>query len=218
MSLRINVLDHIVSHPVIPVYYNDDVETCLEIMSACYKGGIRVFEFTNRGEKALANFKVLQQKRDAAYPDLLLGIGTIKTTEQASAYLRLKPDFIVSPIVTKELANVTKQEGVFWIPGCMTPSEIALAEELEAALVKLFPGDILGPSFLKAIKPLFPNLKFMPTGGVDISAENITGWLQAGVTALGFGSKLFAPPSHSDNHMWLTERCKQINNIVLSGI
>jgi 2-dehydro-3-deoxyphosphogluconate aldolase/(4S)-4-hydroxy-2-oxoglutarate aldolase len=218
MSLKINVLDHIVSYPVIPVYYNDDVETCLEIMSACYEGGIRVFEFTNRGEKALANFKVLQQKRDALYPDLLLGIGTIKTTEHANAYINLNPDFIVSPIVTKELANLTKQEGVFWIPGCMTPSEIALAEELEAALVKLFPGDILGPSFLKAIKPLFPNLKFMPTGGVDISAENITGWLQAGVTALGFGSKLFAPPSQSDNHMWLTERCKQINNIVLSGI
>jgi 2-dehydro-3-deoxyphosphogluconate aldolase/(4S)-4-hydroxy-2-oxoglutarate aldolase len=218
MSLKINVLDHIVSYPVIPVYYNDDVETCLEIMSACYEGGIRVFEFTNRGEKALANFKVLQQKRDALYPDLLLGIGTIKTTEHANAYINLNPDFIVSPIVTKELANLTKQEGVFWIPGCMTPSEIALAEELEAALVKLFPGDILGPSFLKAIKPLFPNLKFMPTGGVDISAENITGWLQAGVTALGFGSKLFAPPSQSDNYMWLTERCKQINNIVLSGI
>ena len=218
MSLKINVLDHIVSHPVIPVYYNDDVETCLEIMSACYEGGIRVFEFTNRGEKALANFKALQQKRDAEYPDLLLGIGTIKTTKQANAYLKLNADFIVSPIVTKELAHFTKKEGVFWIPGCMTPSEIALAEELEATLVKLFPGDVLGASFLKAIKPLFPDLKFMPTGGVNISAENITGWLQAGVTALGFGSKLFAPPSQSDNHIWLTERCKQINNIVFSGI
>lgn len=213
-----NVLDQIISHPVIPVYYNDDVNTCLEVLGACYEGGIRVFEFTNRGEKALDNFKALQERRDTQYPDLMLGIGTIKTSIQASAYIKLKADFIVSPIVTRELAAITKQEGIFWIPGCMTPSEIALAEELEATLVKLFPGDILGASFLKAIKPLFPNLKFMPTGGVDISTENITEWLQAGVTALGFGSKLFSPTSESSDYTWLVERCKQINNIVLSGI
>lgn len=213
-----NVLDQIVSHPVIPVYYNDDVNTCLEVLGACYDGGIRVFEFTNRGEQALDNFKALQEKRDAQYPDLILGIGTIKTSVQARAYIKIKADFIVSPIVTRELAAITKQEGIFWIPGCMTPSEIALAEELEATLVKLFPGDILGASFLKAIKPLFPNIKFMPTGGVDISTENITEWLQAGVTALGFGSKLFSQPSQSNNYSWLVERCKHINNIVLSGI
>lgn len=218
MKSKNNVLDQIISHPVIPVYYNDDVNTCLEVLGACYDGGIRVFEFTNRGEKALENFKALQNKRDAEYPDLLLGIGTIKTANQASTYINLEADFIVSPIVNRELANITKQEGIFWIPGCMTPSEIALAEELEATLVKLFPGDILGVSFLKAIKPLFPKLKFMPTGGVDTSTENITDWLQAGVTALGFGSKLFSPPLQSSNHLWLTERCRQINNIILSGI
>ncbi|RZL05662.1 MAG: bifunctional 4-hydroxy-2-oxoglutarate aldolase/2-dehydro-3-deoxy-phosphogluconate aldolase, partial [Pedobacter sp.] len=144
MKSKNNVLDQIISHPVIPVYYNDDVNTCLEVLGACYHGGIRVFEFTNRGEKALENFKALQDKRDAEYPDLLLGIGTIKTANQASTYINLEADFIVSPIVNRELANITKQEGIFWIPGCMTPSEIALAEELEATLVKLFPGDILG--------------------------------------------------------------------------
>ncbi|MFP5081821.1 bifunctional 4-hydroxy-2-oxoglutarate aldolase/2-dehydro-3-deoxy-phosphogluconate aldolase [Pedobacter sp. JCM 36344] len=218
MNSKINVLDQIISHPVIPVYYNDNSITCLNIMSACYDGGIRVFEFTNRGEKALENFKLMQKKRDAEYPDLLLGIGTIKTSDQAKTYIDLNADFIVSPIVNRELAEVTKQHGVFWIPGCMTPSEIALAEELGATLVKLFPGDVLGISFLKAIKPLFPNLKFMPTGGVDISGGNITGWLQAGVTALGFGSKLFSPPSKISNGNWLTERCRQIGDIVMSGI
>jgi 2-dehydro-3-deoxyphosphogluconate aldolase/(4S)-4-hydroxy-2-oxoglutarate aldolase len=218
MSIEINILDQIISHPVIPVYYNDDPETCLAVMSACYDGGIRVFEFTDRGEKALENFKVLQQKRDADYPDLLLGIGTIKTADQAKAYIQLHADFIVSPIVSKDLAEVTRHNQIFWIPGCMTPSEIALAEELGATLVKLFPGNLLGTSFLKAIKPLFPNLQFMPTGGIDLSPKVITGWLQAGVTALGFGSVLFSRPSETDGYTWLTDRCKQIGNIVMSGI
>jgi 2-dehydro-3-deoxyphosphogluconate aldolase/(4S)-4-hydroxy-2-oxoglutarate aldolase len=213
-----NVLDKIISNPIIPVYYNDDVETCVEILSACYAGGIRVFEFTNRGEKALENFKVLKVKRDTDFPDLLLGIGTIKTADQALSYIKLAPDFIVSPIVNKEVAKICKQHHIFWIPGCMTPTEIAFAEELEASLIKLFPGDTLGSSFLKAIKPLFPNLKFMPTGGVDTSSESITNWLQAGVTALGFGSKLFAEPAGTSDYSWLTARCKRIGEIVMSGI
>lgn len=218
MSTKNNVLDQIISHPVIPVYYNDHAATCLEIMEACYHGGIRVFEFTNRGEQAEANFKILQQKRDSEFPDLLLGIGTIKTIHQAKTYLKLKADFIVSPIVNIELSEITKQHGTFWIPGCMTPSEIALAESLDAILVKLFPGDVLGVPFLKAVKPLFPGLRFMPTGGVDITSTSITNWLQAGVTALGFGSKLFQAPADAPNYTWLTDRCKQINEIVLSGI
>jgi 2-dehydro-3-deoxyphosphogluconate aldolase/(4S)-4-hydroxy-2-oxoglutarate aldolase len=218
MSLKINILDQIISHPVIPVYYNDDPNTCLDVMSACYDGGIRVFEFTNRGEKALENFKVLQQKRDADYPDLRLGIGTIKTAEQAEVYLKLNADFIVSPIVSEELGNIARQHQVFWIPGCMTPSEIAMAEQLGATLVKLFPANVLGTRFLNGIKPLFPNLRFMPTGGVDISTEHITSWLQAGVTALGFGSVLFKAPSDASNYDWLTERCKKIGDVVMSGI
>ncbi|MEJ7559706.1 MAG: bifunctional 4-hydroxy-2-oxoglutarate aldolase/2-dehydro-3-deoxy-phosphogluconate aldolase [Pedobacter sp.] len=218
MSLKNNILDQIISHPVIPVYYNDDPETCLAVMSACYYGGIRVFEFTDRGEKALENFKVIQQRRDEEYPDLLLGIGTIKTADQAKAYIKLNADFIVSPIVNKELAEITKQHQVFWIPGCMTPSEIAVAEELGASLVKLFPGNLLGTSFLKSIKPLFPNLLFMPTGGVELSTEEITSWLQAGVSALGFGSALFNSPSDAVDYEWLIQRCKKIGDVVMSGI
>jgi len=218
MTKNLNVLDAIIAHPVIPVYYNDDLETCLNILDACYAGGIRVFEFTSRGANAVDNFKALQKKRDLEYPDLLLGIGTIKTVEQAEAFIKLQADFIVSPIVTIELAELTKKHQIFWIPGCMTPTEIALAEKLGAILVKLFPGDVLGASFLKGIKPLFPTLKFMPTGGVDTTPENITGWLQAGVTALGFGSKLFSPPLENTDYKWLTDRCRQIGDIVMSGI
>lgn len=214
MTTVSNSLKVIQEYPVIPVYYHDDAQTCLEVLKASYAGGIRVFEFTNRGAKAPDNFKVLLDYRNEHLPELKLGIGTIKTVEQAKAYIQLGADFIVSPIVRADLAEVAAAHNIFWIPGCMTPTEINLAEELGATLVKLFPGDTLGPGFLKAIKPLFPNLKFMPTGGVDVNKENIDSWLNAGVTSLGFGSKLFQQPENATDYSWLTERCQLLMTLV----
>jgi 2-dehydro-3-deoxyphosphogluconate aldolase/(4S)-4-hydroxy-2-oxoglutarate aldolase len=192
------------------VYYNDDSETCIEVMKASYAGGIRVFEFVSRGAKALENFKILLDYKKAHLSDLLLGIGTIKTAAQAQAFISAGADFIVSPIVLKEIAEVTLDRGVLWIPGCMTPTEIALAESLGAPLVKLFPGDTLGPGFLKAIKPLFPNVKFMPTGGVDVAEDNIRGWFEAGVYSVGLGSKLFNAPTDATDYTWLSERAQKL--------
>jgi 2-dehydro-3-deoxyphosphogluconate aldolase/(4S)-4-hydroxy-2-oxoglutarate aldolase len=203
-------LETIAQHPVIPVYYNDDSETCIEVMKASYAGGIRVFEFVSRGAKALENFKILLDYKKAHLSDLLLGIGTIKTAAQAQAFISAGADFIVSPIVLKEIAEVTLDRGVLWIPGCMTPTEIALAESLGAPLVKLFPGDTLGPGFLKAIKPLFPNVKFMPTGGVDVAEDNFRGWFEAGVYSVGLGSKLFNAPTDATDYTWLSERAQKL--------
>lgn len=187
----INILEVIEAHPIIPVYYNDDIDACKKALKGCYNGGVRVFEFVNRGAFALQNFAELVTYRNEHFPDLMLGIGTIKTQQQALDFLNLKADFIVSPIVIKEIAEVTLDKGVFWIPGAMTPTEIALAESLGAQLVKLFPGDLLGTSFLQAIKPLFPTLKFMPTGGVVLEQDSIKKWYKAGVSAIGAGSALF---------------------------
>ena len=210
-----NTLQTIQEHPVIPVFYHQDPRTCVDVLTACYDGGIRVFEFTNRGEHAPHNFKILLDHRNAHFPDLKLGIGTIKTPAQAEDYISLGADFIVSPIIKSEIAKVSSDRCILWIPGCMTPTEINYAEELGAPLIKLFPGDTLGPGFLKAIKPLFPALKFMPTGGVDLDKDNIDGWLNAGVSALGFGSKLF---NHAETpgagYSWLSERCKSLIKIV----
>lgn len=214
MNTETNPLSMIQAYPVIPVYYNEDAQTCIEVLKASYAGGIRVFEFTNRGQNAPENFKALLSYRNEHLKDLKLGIGTIKTVAQAEAYINLGADFIVSPIVKADLASVTATHNVLWIPGCMTPTEINFAEELGAPLVKLFPGDTLGVGFLKAIKPLFPDLKFMPTGGVDVNKENIDSWLNAGVTALGFGSKLFQQPEQATNYNWLTERCQLLIRMV----
>lgn len=204
------ILEKIAQHPVIPVYYHDDSATCIEVVKASYAGGIRIFEFVNRGAKALENFKILLDYKKEHMPDLLLGIGTIKTAAQAQDFIDAGADFIVSPIVTKEIAAVTLDKGILWIPGCMTPTEIALAESLGAPLVKLFPGDTLGTGFLKAIKPLFPNVKFMPTGGVDVAEDNIRGWFNAGVYSVGLGSKLFNAPSDANDYSWLSERADKL--------
>lgn len=214
MNTATNPLSVIGDYPVIPVYYNEDVQTCIEVLKATYAGGIRVFEFTNRGQNAPENFKALLAYRNEHLKDMKLGIGTIKTVAQAERYIDLGADFIVSPIVKADLASVTAANNILWIPGCMTPTEISLAEELGAPLVKLFPGDTLGVGFLKAIKPLFPNLKFMPTGGVDVNRDNIDSWLNAGVTALGFGSKLFQQPDQARDYNWLTERCQLLIDMV----
>jgi len=209
-------IEQIKQYPVIPVYYHDDIETCIAIVNACYQGGIRVFEFVNRGSKALENFKQLKAYRDEHLQGLLLGIGTIKRPDQASDYLAAGADFIVSPIIKPSIATVTLEKGVLWIPGCMTPTEINTAEDLGAPLVKLFPGSSLGPDFLKAIKPLFPDMRFMPTGGVNPDQASISTWFDAGVSAVGMGSKLFEKPTDATDYQWLIEKCKQVMQYALA--
>ncbi|WP_116787523.1 bifunctional 4-hydroxy-2-oxoglutarate aldolase/2-dehydro-3-deoxy-phosphogluconate aldolase [Flavobacterium psychrotrophum] len=185
------LFDTIAAYPLVPIYYNDNIADCIDKIDSCYKGGVRVFEFVNRGPLALANFEALQVYRDANWPELKFGIGTIKTKEHAQDFAALKPDFMVSPVVDKKVAKVARKNNIPWIPGAMTPTEVAWASSLGAELVKLFPGDTLSPDFVKAIKPVFPEVRFMVTGGVIPEEKNIKTWFAAGVTAVGLGSKLF---------------------------
>lgn len=209
-----NTLEHIINYPVLPVYYNDDIQTCTEVVNACYQGGIRVFEFVNRGDKAPENFSQLLSFQKENWPGLLLGIGTIKSAAMASAYVAMGAEFIVSPVVKAEIAEVTLEKNILWVPGCMTPTEISLAEDLGAPLVKLFPGDTLGTGFLKGIKPLFPAMRFMPTGGVNPTEESISGWFDAGVSAVGLGSKLFTKPEGATGYDWLVQRSRELMRVV----
>lgn len=199
-------LSKIEKSPIIPVYYHDNIEQCIDILKSCYQGGVRVFEFVNRGPQATNNFKALLQYRNEHFKDLSLGIGTIKTKQQALDFLNIGAEFIVSPIVKAEIAEVTLKNNILWIPGCMTPTEISLAEELGAPLVKLFPGDTLGANYLKNIKPLFQSLKFMPTGGVSLEEQNLKDWFQAGVSAVGMGSKLFSGRTASEESNYIEDR------------
>ena len=176
---------------MIPVFYHDDIETCKQVMLTCYNAGLKIFEFTNRGTNALNNFSVLQNFATTEMPGMLLGAGTIKTEEQADAFANADAAFLVSPVVEPSVALYCSKIGIMHIPGCMTPTEIQCAVNNGAKLVKLFPGNLLGPEFVKAVKPLFPGTLFMPTGGVAIDEQNIAAWFAEGVVCAGMGSNLF---------------------------
>lgn len=186
------VLDSIISQGMLPLFFYENAEVSLEITRTLYKAGVRVFEYTNRGKSALANFKLLKEAQQKEMPDLHLGIGTIKSVQDAESFVEAGADFLVAPIVNPEVAKVADKHNMLWIPGCMTPTEIYTAQCYNAALIKLFPANILGPAFLSSIKELFPGQLFMPTGGVELEKENIAGWFKAGVCAVGMGSKLIS--------------------------
>lgn len=189
-----SVSDAIVKQGMLPLYFNADQEVTIEILRSIYKAGVRAVEYTNRGEAALRNFTKMVEIRNAEMPGLLLGIGTIKNVEQAESFLNAGADFFISPGFVPEVAAFLIPKDLFYSPGCMTPSEIIAAENAGVKFIKLFPGNMLGPDFLSGIKDIFPNLLFMPTGGVDTTKENIAAWYKAGVSAVGMGSKLISKP------------------------
>lgn len=190
MKKKEELLQGIPNQGVLPLYFNKDSEVSLEVLRALYKAGIRMVEYTNRGEAALQNFKKMCEVRDNELKDLQLGIGTIKNAAMAETYIDAGADFIICPGLIEEVAAAADKHDMLWIPGCMTPSEIIRAENLGAKIIKLFPGNILGPEFMGSIKALFPDLLFMPTGGVSLDKENIAAWFKAGVCAVGMGSNL----------------------------
>ena len=190
MSKKAELLKLIPEQGILPLYFFKDEQTSVEILKALYNAGIRAVEYTNRGEAALNNFKRLRSEVDAEMPGMYLGIGTIKDGAMAQTFIDAGADYIICPGLVESVAEVADKHGILWVPGCMTPSEIIRAETLGAKMVKLFPGNILGPGFMSAIKELFPNLLFMPTGGVELDRGNIESWFKAGVCAVGMGSKL----------------------------
>ncbi|WP_332453962.1 bifunctional 4-hydroxy-2-oxoglutarate aldolase/2-dehydro-3-deoxy-phosphogluconate aldolase [Chryseobacterium aquaticum] len=186
------VTNAIVNQGILPLYYNDDETVTIDILKSLYKAGIRAVEYTSRGEFALSNFKKMIEVRDLEMPEMLLGIGTIKNLQQAEEYYEIGADFFISPGFVAEVAAFLIPKDILYSSGCMTPTEIITAEAAGVTFIKLFPGNALGAGFMSAIKDVFPNLKFMPTGGVDITKESIESWFKAGVSAVGMGSKLIS--------------------------
>lgn len=217
MSKKAELLKLIPEQGILPLYFFKDEETSVEILRALYGAGIRTVEYTNRGEAALNNFKKLRSVVDAEMPGMYLGIGTIKDGAMAQTFIDAGADYIICPGLVESVAEVADKHDVLWVPGCMTPSEIIKAETLGAKLVKLFPGNILGPGFMSAIKELFPNLLFMPTGGVELDKSNIEGWLKAGVCAVGMGSKLVSKDvMENKKYAELTASTKEALEIIKS--
>jgi 2-dehydro-3-deoxyphosphogluconate aldolase/(4S)-4-hydroxy-2-oxoglutarate aldolase len=195
MNKKEEILKLIPEQGVLPLFFYKDTEVSIEVLKALYAAGIRSVEYTNRGEAALKNFAAMRKVCDAELKGMYLGVGTIKNADSAKAFIDAGTDYIISPGLVEDAIKVADENNMLWVPGCMTPTEIIRAEQLGAKLVKLFPGNILGPAFLSAIKELFPNLLFMPTGGVEAERENLAGWFKAGVCAVGMGSKLITKAS-----------------------
>lgn len=190
MSKKEKLMQLIPDQGVLPLFFHKDPEVCVNVLKVLYEGGIRNLEFTNRGAEALENFKVLRKVCNDELPEMYLGSGTIKSKKAVEDFIEAGADFIVSPGLVEEVAKAADAHKLLWIPGCMTPSEIIRAETMGARMIKIFPGDLLGPGFVSAIRPIFPDLLFMPTGGVDVDRENLRDWFKSGVCAVGMGSKL----------------------------
>lgn len=175
---------------VVPLFTHDNAEDAQQVLEAAYRGGIRVFEFTNRRENSFEVFTYLLTVAKK-YPDLMLGIGTIMDGATTKKFLDAGADFIISPILKLEMAEVCKKYDAVWIPGCATLTEIVTAKDHGAEIIKLFPGSVLGPGFVSSIMPVVPGLQLMITGGVEPTEKNLAQWFKAGATCVGMGSQLF---------------------------
>lgn len=184
---------------MVPVFFHKDIEVCKGVMQACYDGGARVFEFTNRGDRAHEVFRDLIIWTEKELPDMMVGVGSVVEAGTTSLYIQLGASFIVSPILNEEMAKVCNRRKISWSPGCGTLSEISRAEELGAEVVKIFPGSSVGgPDFVKAVKGPCPWSSIMPTGGVTPEEQNLEKWFKAGVHCVGMGSQLMVKDSNGN--------------------
>lgn len=192
------VLEIVLSHPVVPVFYHANTAYAQGIVRTCYAAGLRVFEFTNRGEKAFDVFSDLVAVVHNECPGMLLGIGTIYTAEEAERFIAAGADFVVQPCLTADVAEVCRQRNISWLPGTMTISEVYQATRLGAAIVKVFPGNVVGPGFIKSLRGPMPNVPLMVTGGVEPTEASLREWFGAGVNVVGMGSQLFKNADDTD--------------------
>jgi 2-dehydro-3-deoxyphosphogluconate aldolase/(4S)-4-hydroxy-2-oxoglutarate aldolase len=213
---RMHVYQTIENTGIVPVFYHANVEIAKKVVKACYDGGIRVFEFTNRGQFAHEVFTELIKWIGSECPEIILGIGSIVDAPTAAIYIQLGANFVVGPLLNTEIFKVCNRRQIAYIPGCATASEIGFAQELGAEIVKVFPGgNVGGPSFVKNIKGPMPWTRIMVTGGVEPTEENLSDWFKSGVTCVGMGSNLF-PKEVLKNNDWtkITELCQSSLSIV----
>lgn len=178
---------------LLPLFYHDDYELSKNIIKSSYESGIHVFEFTNRGKFALEHFTRLVNELERECPELILGVGTILDVNQAKSFAESGASFIVQPICDPEVGKFCAENSLLWIPGAMTATEVYFANKSGASIVKIFPGNVLGPGFVKSFRGPFPDIPLMVSGGVEPTMESISSWRNAGVQVCGLGSQLFNP-------------------------
>lgn len=200
---------------MVPVFYHKEAKVAQQVVKACYEGGVRVFEFTNRGDFAHEVFADVIRFSRAECPELALGVGSVIDAPTAALYLQLGADFVVGPMFNAEISRVCNRRSIPYIPGCGTVSEVSLAQETGCQICKIFPGDVLGPKFVKGLRAPMPWSKLMVTGGVEPTEENLSAWFRAGVFCVGMGSKLFPSSTIADSD-WtgITDKCRETLAII----
>ncbi len=195
---------------MVPVFYHADAEVAKQVVKACYEGGVRAFEFTNRGDFAHEVFAEVVKFAAKECPEMAMGVGSVVNAPTASLYIQLGACFVVGPLFNPDIATVCNRRLVPYTPGCCTVSEIGKAQELGCDLTKLFPGDVLGPKMVKGLMAPMPWSKIMVTGGVEPTKENIEGWFKAGVYCVGMGSKLFPKDKvAAGDWQYVTDKCRE---------
>jgi 2-dehydro-3-deoxyphosphogluconate aldolase/(4S)-4-hydroxy-2-oxoglutarate aldolase len=197
--MRLEIINTLLDVGLVPLFYNADVETAVELACACSRGGAKVIEFTNRGELAYPVFTELVRHFTKADPSLILGVGSILDAPTAALYLAVGANFIVGPSFNPEIARLCNRRKILYMPGCGTETEISAAEEYGAEICKIFPGETVGgPAFVKAVMAPCPWHRLMPTGGVDATETSVSEWIKAGAAAVGMGSKLVSAQAVKD--------------------
>ena len=215
---KIEVLQRMSATRMVPVFYNKDIEVAKNVVKACYDGGVRAFEFTNRGDFAHEVFGQLMKFVRQECPELALGVGSIVDAPTAALYMQMGADFVVGPLFNPEVARVCNRRCVSYIPGCGTISEVGMAQEMGCDVCKVFPGDVLGPKFVKGLMAPMPWSKLMVTGGVEPTAENLKAWKDAGVFCVGMGSKLFPKDKvAAGDWSYVIEKCRESIQILTSN-
>ena len=207
---KIQVLNKMKETGMVPVFYHSDAEVAKQVILACYKGGVRAFEFTNRGDFAHEVFAECVKFAAKECPDMAMGVGSIVDAPTASLYIQLGACFVVGPLLNADVAKVCNRRLVAYCPGCGSVSEIGYAQELGCDLTKVFPGDVYGPAFVRGVMAPCPWSNIMVTGGVSPDKENLTAWIKAGAFCVGMGSKLF-PNDIVESKDWnyITDKCKE---------
>lgn len=197
---------------LVPLFTHNDLGICLGVLRACYEAGVRVFEFTNRTENSFENFKELIRIAESEMPEMILGIGTIYDAATANKYIEIGTNFIVAPIMNPEVGAICQEAGIPWMPGVMTVTEIYNARIAGAEFIKIFPGEVLGPAFVKALKGPMADVQVMVTGGVSPTTESLKTWFGAGASAVGIGSQLVP------KEVLASKDFAQVTNIVANAL
>lgn len=207
---KLQVLKKIGETGMVPVFYHKDPEIAKKVIKACYEGGVRAFEFTNRGDFAHEVFAECVKYAATECPEMAMGVGSVVDAPTAALYIQMGACFVVGPLFNPDIVPVCNRRLIPYCPGCGSVSEIGKAQEMGCDLVKVFPGDVYGPSFVKSVLAPCPWSKIMVTGGVAPTEENLSAWMKAGVYCVGMGSLLFPKDRvAAQDWQYVTDKCRE---------